>query len=108
MSIKDTFKCFAVFTACVLFLAFIGITHAYGENENIYARVAVITNLDFNEDIVEVEDAVGFIWEFEGVEDYMIGDVVAMIMQSDGSPETILDDVILNVTYSGYIDADIE
>ena len=102
MSIKDTIKCFAVFAACVLFLAFIAVTHAYGEEERVYARVVVVTNLNFDEDIVEVEDAIGFIWEFDGVEDYAIGDIIAMVMMDRGSPDTILDDEILDTSYSGY------
>lgn len=68
-----------------------------------YSRAAVIYDFDYEEDIVKVVDAVGFSWEFYGIEDYCIGDLVVMTMEDkNGTPETILDDHITNTSYSGF------
>ena len=66
-----------------------------------YAHTAVIVEFNYDEDVVVVEDAIGFLWEFEGVEDYFVGDVVSMLMWNNGT-ESIFDDIILDVVYSGY------
>lgn len=75
---------------------------------NIYARVGIITEIDEEEDFFVIEDSVGFCWEASGIEDYCIGDVVAMVMLDVAGTESILDDIIISTTYSGYISADIK
>lgn len=69
-----------------------------------YSRAAVIYDFDYKEDIVKVVDAVGFSWEFYGIEDYCIGDLVVMTMEDkNNTPETILDDHITNTSYGGFV-----
>ena len=51
---------------------------------------------------VVVEDFNGNLWAFEGTEDWMEGDICAMIMSDEGTPETIYDDVIIQARYCGY------
>lgn len=66
----------------------------------LYPKTAVVTELDYVTDIVTVEDCNGFEWEFEGCEDYMIDDVVGLIMYDNGTKE-IFDDQIVEARYNG-------
>lgn len=51
-------------------------------------------------DTVSVETSTGNIFEFYGSEDWFVGDIASMIMDSCGTTE-ITDDVIIAVKYSG-------
>ena len=51
---------------------------------------------------VVVEDFNGNLWAFEGGEDWMEGDICAMIMSDEGTPEIIYDDVIIQARYCGW------
>lgn len=68
---------------------------------DIYAKTAIVYEIDRDADVVVVEDATGNLWEFEGVEDYEIGDFVSMVMD-DNDTTSIYDDVIVVSQYSGY------
>lgn len=70
-------------------------------NADIYAKTAVVYEIDRDADVVVVEDATGNLWEFEGVEDYEIGNFVSMVMD-DNNTTSIYDDVIVVSQYSGY------
>ena len=59
-----------------------------------YPKCATIETVDREHDIVIVADCSGFLWGFSGCEDWEVGDVVAMIMNTRGTPE-IFDDVIV-------------
>jgi len=74
----------------------------------IYARSAAVVSLDYGADIVTLEDSQGFLWEFYGCEDWNPGEIASVLMWDNGTPETIFDDVILQVRYSGYITADFQ
>ena len=67
----------------------------------LYAQTAIVTDLDYENDIVTVENANGFAYQFYGCEDYDEGDFVSMICYSNGT-EVVTDDVILSVRYSGF------
>ena len=51
-------------------------------------------------DTVSVETSTGNIFEFYGSEDWFVGDIASMIMDSCGTAE-VNDDVIITVKYSG-------
>ena len=68
---------------------------------NFYPRAMQVTALDYEQDIVTCEDAVGFIWEFYGTEDYEVHDMVSCIMY-DNCTENITDDWIVKAQYAGY------
>ena len=70
----------------------------------IYPSTMVITEIDCTTDTVVVENANGFIYAFEGVEDLMPGDFMSIIMYNNGTPWTIEDDWVISARYSGYID----
>ena len=69
----------------------------------VYANVGIVTRLDEGEDLVYVEDCVGFVWCFEGIEDWSIGDMVAMVFDDMGT-ELIFDDEIISVRYIAWVE----
>ena len=96
-------KKIAVFAVAVCLFASVACADAI-----FYGRAAIVVELDYINDIVTVEDKVGFTWDWEGCEDYMIGDQVVMVMMTAGDPDTILDDIIVDFSYSGYVAADLK
>ena len=47
-----------------------------------------------------IEDFNGNIWIFEGIEDWFIGDICAMMMDNNGT-DIIYDDIIISVQCCG-------
>lgn len=72
----------------------------YLNTTNLYAKTAVVTCTDEETDMVYCLDCNKNIWTFEGIEDWMPGDIVSMIMDTKNT-STIYDDEIVSVTYSG-------
>lgn len=70
-----------------------------------YPRTAVVTEVDYANDIVSAIDATGNIWEMTETDDWLEGDVVSMLMDDNGTPE-ILDDRIVKAYYSGFAGED--
>jgi hypothetical protein len=68
---------------------------------NYYALTAQVVKIDRAQDIVTVEDSVGNLWEFYGVEDWEIGDCASMVMDDMGT-DRIYDDEIVNVRYAAW------
>ena len=69
--------------------------------KNWYPSVAIVTNIDTDRDIVTIKDFNGHLWQFEGVEDYEIGDTIPLIMNKNWTPE-IKDDEIEKTRYSAF------
>jgi hypothetical protein len=67
-----------------------------------YPRLFIVTNIDYDSDIVTFTDLNGEEWEWEGVEDWMVDDFAAAIMDDNGTP-TIYDDSIIKIYYEGDI-----
>lgn len=72
------------------------------EEHSIYVRTMEVIELNYETDLVTCIDSVGFEWQFYGCEDYFEHDLVACIMDTVGTEDTILDDVILDTYYTGY------
>lgn len=68
--------------------------------DNLYPSVLVVTEIDNNSDEVIITDCNGFIYCFNGIEDWEIGDTVAVIFSDNGTENNILDDKIIDVKYS--------
>ena len=66
-----------------------------------YPETARVVEVDYIADTVTVETFNGFLFVFEGCEDYAEGDGVAMIMDDNGT-EKVFDDIILMVQYCGW------
>ena len=67
----------------------------------IYPETARIVEINREEDLVIVETFNGFLFAFEGCEDYCEGDAVSMIMDDNGT-EKVFDDEIIMVQYAGW------
>lgn len=76
-------------------------------NSIIYPATMVITAVDYETDIVTVENATGFIYEFEGVEDLVPGDVMSLVMYNNNTWWTIEDDWVISARYSGFISSEV-
>lgn len=95
----------AIITFLCLFVVVLGSFKVLAQKENnIYPECLQIVEINQAADIVQGKTCSGLIFSFYGVEDYMLGDLVAVIMDDNGTPETVLDDVVKDVRYAGYID----
>lgn len=65
---------------------------------NIYPLLTTVTEVDRDKDLVTVEDNNGFIWQFEGADDWEEGDLCNCLMDSKGT-EKIFDDEIIMTRY---------
>ena len=104
MSMKTILKCGALLYV-VIILIFVITMPAFADT-TITCRVGIAIEINEKTDILVIEDACGLTWEYEGVEDIVEGDVVVMMMYDNNTPETIFDDVILTVEYSGFVAAE--
>lgn len=68
-----------------------------------YPTTMIVNELDYDENIVICIDFNGNEWAFEEIEDWCIGDIASMIMDDMGT-ESIYDDTIIMVRYSGYVE----
>ena len=68
-----------------------------------YAMVAIVVNVDYSTDVVDVVDANENIWQFDGCEDWAVDDLCACLMDDNGT-EIIYDDMIISCRYCGTID----
>ena len=69
---------------------------------NTYPRAMEIVEIDKANDIAICVDAVGYEWEFDEPEDLEVGDIVICTMYDKGTKDTIVDDEIIDVVWSGY------
>lgn len=74
----------------------------YKQHE-VYAKSTIVVNVDYKNDIVTVEDFGGFLWQFVGCEDWVEGDICAVIMDNNRTEETIFDDFIISTNYCGWV-----
>lgn len=68
--------------------------------ENTYPRAMEIDRIEENK--AYCIDAVGLEWTFTDPEDLEVGDIVICTMYNNGTKETIVDDEIVDVVWSGY------
>ena len=68
---------------------------------SVYNTCMIITNTNYDENIVTCETATGYIFQFYGIEDYFVGDIVICTMDDNGT-KSIIDDKIIDTKYSGF------
>ena len=68
--------------------------------KNIYPETMIVKEV--KNDLVTIETASGILFQFEGAEDWEVGDICSCIMDSKDT-ETIYDDEIVRTKYSGWI-----
>ena len=67
-----------------------------------YPHTAQVVYLNHHTNSVTVKTATGLIYTFGGIEDYMVGDYISLIMDTNGTPDNVVDDVVVQARYSGY------
>lgn len=92
----------AILVAFMLILVSIIIINKANASE-LYPACGIVVEIDEENDLVMVEDFNGDIWIFEGIEDWFIGDICAMMMDDNGT-DTIYDDIIVSVRYCGWVE----
>lgn len=66
----------------------------------LYPNVACVVEIDYAIDTLTVKDLIGHLWVVKSAEDYMEGDFVSMIMNSNGT-DLIYDDEVVKMHYCG-------
>lgn len=66
-----------------------------------YSATMIVSEVSTSFDMVEISTATNIHYVFEGVEDWALGDFVAVTMNDNGTPNDVTDDIIVNVTYAG-------
>ena len=67
----------------------------------LYPKTAICLAVNHQTDTVTVADCNGTEWKFTGCQDFDEGDLIALIMNDNGTPDTIWDDTIVTARYSG-------
>lgn len=78
-----------------------GFVKANAEQHYYYANTAVVTEIDYVNNLVTVEDSAGNTWKFTETEDWEFSDTCSMLMDSKATP-SISDDEIIQVTYCAF------
>ena len=66
-----------------------------------YAQEFIVTETDYENDIVTIETSTGFQYQFQGVEDWFVGDHCICLMFNSFT-KIITDDIIINTRYCGF------
>lgn len=69
-----------------------------------YPTAGVVVALDETIDLVTFSTASGILYEFYGIEDLEVGDIVAATMDDNGTPDNVLDDKVIDTKYAGWAD----
>ena len=71
-------------------------------NLGMYPKTLVATEINITRDVVVCEDYNGNVWEFDGTEDWEVGDIVSAVMWNAGT-EIIYDDEFIMCRYGGNV-----
>lgn len=74
-----------------------------GKVDDTYALSTKVVDVNYISDVVTVMDFNGMTWKFTGTDDWMVGDICSMVMDSRGT-ELVFDDVIISCKYDGYLE----
>ena len=77
-------------------------TNVTSMSHNYYPTTGIVTELETETDSVIYVDFNGNLWDFPGIEDWVVGDRVALIMDNMGTPESIYDDEPVTWRYCGW------
>lgn len=81
-----------------LIIALCGIATASAE---LYPETARVRCVNYDTDTVTVETFTGFLFVFEGCEDWQAGDCCSLIMEDNGTA-SVYDDEIIMAQYGGW------
>lgn len=97
-------KITAIALAIIALLALVPTAKADTTNHRLYAKTAIVVELEYESDTVVCSDGAENLWAFYGIEDWQINDFVSLLMDDNGTPETIYDDAIIEATFAGTFD----
>lgn len=63
---------------------------------DLYYRFGNVIDIEYDSDFVTVDDGMGNLWDFYGVEYMFYDDLVVMIMDDSGTADWIYDDKVVN------------
>lgn len=75
------------------------------QNMGYYPTTMAVVDVDYENDEVTAMDFNGYLWSWEGCEDWYEGDVASMMMCDNGTDDYIFDDIIISTKYSGWVDS---
>lgn len=87
----------------VLLLVLNGKEKEASKIENLYPLCGIVTEVDYKKDYIVIEDFTGNLWVWEGAEDWGRKDIASMIMDDKGT-DLIIDDEIVKIYYSGWVE----
>lgn len=91
--------------AIIAFFAFSITTSAKVSGEDsIYPQTFIVCGIDKQTDTIHLRTFSGMVYAWKGVEDWQINDIAAAIMYNNGTPDTITDDQIAVLEYTGWLD----
>lgn len=67
-----------------------------GAEAELYLRFGNVVDLEYDCDCVTVDDGMGNLWEFYGVDYFFFDDLAVMIMSDNDTPDWIYDDIVVN------------
>lgn len=82
-------------------LAILALCATLTATAELYPETARVVEVDYENDLVTVETFCGFLFAFEGCEDWAVGDCASLIMNDNGT-EKIFDDEIVMAQYGGW------
>lgn len=100
LSIVDVARTALLLVALIAF-GWMGYSKATEPEHSVYPLTVVVIELNRENDIVTCVDGADNVWEFYGVEDWQTGDFASLLMDNNGTPNTIYDDVITMTLYAG-------
>lgn len=66
-----------------------------------YPKTTICLAVNHQSDVVTVADCNGTEWTFGGCQDFEEGDLIALIMNDNATPDNIWDDTVSTARYSG-------
>lgn len=99
---KKFFAATMLAAGCLSFLTTQKNPGAVKAQSETYPMAGIITDLDAKNDLVTVSTGTGLLYDFYGVEDYAVGDIIAMTMDNNGTADSVLDDKIIAARYAGW------
>lgn len=99
-----------IISLVILIIALFGVGFVTGRNvgkqdaiNHYYPLCGVVTELDREQDVVTITDCAGLMWQFTECDDWQEGDIACCVMHDQGTPDSVLDDVIVSVRYGGWM-----
>lgn len=91
----------AIWAATTTAIVALGITRIGQTDTKNYPATLIVTRVDEKSGTVSAATVTGIEYHFPGTEDWEIGDLCSAFMNENGTPETVLDDVVISCRYAG-------